>query len=212
MPERHEQIHEGFGRDVELADRLRQRDENWMNCPAAIAVVELRLPPGQQGQTLFEVAGFVGQVVGPATIGVEVANMLPQPAGQEPAGDGEVLVVPSGQPPAITPALAQRKNLRSGRPRAVTTEIVGKHASSLETKHRQYAIRPGSRQARLAHHSRQARMQKMDNRMNEDALSEPEIVRAEVVEVSPGRRGSGPRFPSRGRSITGVCGCLCYCS
>ena len=42
---------------------------------------ELSLPPIQQGQALPGVAGFVGQVVGPAAIGIDVVEMLPQFAG-----------------------------------------------------------------------------------------------------------------------------------
>lgn len=51
---------------------------------------------------------------------------------------------------------------------------------------RQYAIPRRRRQARLASRRRQAKMLKMDNPMTDDGGSEPEIVQAELVEMSPG--------------------------
>ena len=98
----------------------------WTARPS-IAVAELRFPPVQQGQAALGVADLVGQVVGPAAVGVDVADVLPQATRQEPAGDREVLVVPPGQPPAIAAALPQRGRLRRHGLRPVAFEIVGKH-------------------------------------------------------------------------------------
>ena len=78
-----------------------------MNRPALIAVGELGFPPVQQGQALLAVADLVGQIVGPAAVGVDVRDVLPQAARQETAGDGEIFIVPHRQPPAVSPTLAQ---------------------------------------------------------------------------------------------------------
>ena len=80
---------------------------------ARIAVAQMRFPPVQQGQAPLRVARLVGQVVGPAAIGVDIVEMLPQAPGQQPTGDGEILVVPPGQPPAVPAALAAARAARA---------------------------------------------------------------------------------------------------
>ena len=52
------------------------------------------------GQTLYA-ADLVGQVVGPAAIGVDVIEVLPQAPGQQARGDVEVFVVMGGQPARV---------------------------------------------------------------------------------------------------------------
>ena len=112
---------------LNLPDGFGQGDEHGMGGPAVVAVAELRFPPVQQGQAPLRVADLVGQIVGPAAVGVDVADVLPQPARQEPAGDGEVLVVPPGQPPAIAAALPQRQRRRRRGLRSVAFEVGGEH-------------------------------------------------------------------------------------
>ncbi len=94
---------------------------------ALVALVQQILPPIEQGEAAAGIAGFVGQIVGPAAVGVDVADMLPQPPRKEPAGDHEILVVPVGQPPAVSADFAQSQRL-GGCVGAEAFEIVGEHA------------------------------------------------------------------------------------
>ena len=126
LPEGRQEIDERVGRDRELADRLGQGDEHRMARLALVAFAKLTLPPVQQGQALPGIAGLVGQVVGPAAVGVDVVEVLPQLAGEQQAGDGEVLVMPLGQPPAIAPGLAERRAFGRAGLRPKTLQIGGK--------------------------------------------------------------------------------------
>ncbi len=102
MPER-------LGREFELADRLGQGDEDGMSGPAGIAGVQLALPLIEQLEGTRRVTGFVGQVVGPPAVGVNIVEVLAERAGEKPRDDGEVLVVTAGQARAVAPGIPRRQ-------------------------------------------------------------------------------------------------------
>src|SRR5690348_13539819 len=79
------------------------------------AVVQLRFPPVEQFQTVRGIMRLVSQIICPAAIGVDVAEMLPQSLGQEPAGDRKVLVVLRGEPAAISFSVGRRYLRHSSR-------------------------------------------------------------------------------------------------
>ena len=93
---------------------------------AAVAFAEVLLPPCQQGETFLGVARFVGQVVGPAAIGIDVAKVLPEPPGQQPAGHRKVLVVPPGKSATVLPRLPARHRRGRGGLRAEAFQVAEK--------------------------------------------------------------------------------------
>src|ERR1017187_7514474 len=64
---------------------------------AVVAGIEFVLPLIQQLERGGGVADLISQVVGDAAVGVDVKEVLAQAAGQEPAGDGKILVVGAGE-------------------------------------------------------------------------------------------------------------------
>src|SRR5579864_8877023 len=93
-----------FG-DIELAHGLGKSHKNRMSRVAVVTGVELTLPLIQQCERGGGITDFVAEVVGDAAVGVDVEEMLAQPARKKPAGDGEILVVRAGQPGAVFASL-----------------------------------------------------------------------------------------------------------
>ena len=60
---------------------------------AGVAGVEFALPLIEEFEGGGGVSDFVAEIVRDAAVGVDVEEMLAQAAGQEPASDGEVLVM-----------------------------------------------------------------------------------------------------------------------
>src|SRR5215813_5188202 len=73
-----------------------------------ITRVEFRFPLSEQFQRLLWVAHLVAEIVGDATVSIDVVEMLSQPCRQKPGGDGKVLVVRFGQALAVNLSLRQR--------------------------------------------------------------------------------------------------------
>ena len=107
----HQKIDERVDRNVKPPDGLRQGDKNRVPDLARIAIAELFFPPVQQCKAFLRFARLVGQVIGPAAVGIDVIKMLPQPSRQEPTDDSEVLVVPSGEQAAVLSPLRRTKGL-----------------------------------------------------------------------------------------------------
>ena len=134
LPERGEQIAERIDRDRKRGDRIGERHEHRMPRFAAVAVGELPLPPIQQFQAAARVGRFVGQIVGPTTVSVDIEKMLPQAARQQPTRDGKVFVVRFSQPLAIALRLGQRGGRRGARVRTESREFfqdAGGHVASV---------------------------------------------------------------------------------
>src|SRR5437763_202712 len=79
-----------------------------MHCLARIHRVKLLLPPIEKLQWLVTGDRLIRQVISPAAIGINVRQMLPQVAGEEPTDDGKVLVMAVGECSAIGPRFAAR--------------------------------------------------------------------------------------------------------
>jgi DNA-binding transcriptional LysR family regulator len=76
--------------------------------PVLIAIAQLLAPPTEQLHSFRSTAGFVGEIVGPAAIGVNGVKMAQQRPRQQRRGDGEVLVVTSSQAATINLGLGAR--------------------------------------------------------------------------------------------------------
>jgi hypothetical protein len=57
------------------------------------AMEQFAAPPLEQRKSLVRGANFVGEIIGPATVGVHSAKMLTKVSWQKPADDGEVFVM-----------------------------------------------------------------------------------------------------------------------
>ena len=75
---------------------------------AFVAGEQLSAPPRQEPERLRAAAGLVGQVVGPATVGVDRMEVRAQPGRQEDGGDGEILVVYPRDEADVLPRLRGR--------------------------------------------------------------------------------------------------------
>lgn len=121
-----QEIGEGLFGNILGRYGLAQREEDGMRRAAVVAIVEFALPPIEEFEGALFLRDFVAEIIGPAAIGVEVVEMLPQPPRQHAAGDGEILVVAAGQPPAVAAASPQRRRLGHLHLRSVTLQVAGK--------------------------------------------------------------------------------------
>ena len=96
-----QQIGKFMLRDLELADGLRQGDEDWMFRCAFVAGIEFALPLVEKFEGCGGVADFVAEIVGDTAVGVDIEKMLAQALRKKPAGDREILVVRAGQAGAV---------------------------------------------------------------------------------------------------------------
>jgi hypothetical protein len=108
-----DQILEGPGRNLVALDRPAQGDEYGMARLAAVAGGQLLPPPAEQLEGALRVAGLVAEIVRPAAEGVDVGEIAPQPPRQQPADDGEVLVVRAGEPGGVGRRLLLAERLAS---------------------------------------------------------------------------------------------------
>ncbi len=122
--ERRQQIKERLRRDAESFNGRPQGDENGVARLAVVAGEQLVAPPGEEVEGAVAAAGLVGEVVGPAAVGVNGVEVAQQPARQEQRGDGEVLVVAERQPAAVGPRPRQVER-RVPPPRAETVQLRG---------------------------------------------------------------------------------------
>src|SRR6266851_2404707 len=76
-------IDKRFSGNVKTPNRVLESNHDGMTRLALIATHELFFPPAQQAQGAGSSAGFVGQIVGPAAISVDVVKMLQKPARQK---------------------------------------------------------------------------------------------------------------------------------
>src|SRR5262245_22579734 len=100
---------------------------------------------------------FVGQIVGPTTVGVDIAEMLAQRTRQQPTGDREMLVVRARQSPAVRFRRGGRYVNARPRLRSVLGELSGEGARG----HRAWGVRlsnPRPRHYDLFQASRQTRI------------------------------------------------------
>ena len=79
--------------DIELEDGFRESYEYRVLWSAGVAGVEFALPLIKEFEGGGGVSDFVAEIVRDAAVGVDVEEMLAQAAGQEPASDGEILVM-----------------------------------------------------------------------------------------------------------------------
>ena len=70
-----------------------QRDEYGVRCPATVAISQQQRPPMKEFAGLRRRFAFIGQVVGPAAVGIEMIKMRTQFSRQQATGHGEVFVV-----------------------------------------------------------------------------------------------------------------------
>ena len=103
-----EQIGEGLDGDGEFGDGPPERDKHRMVDPARVAGAQLPLPPVEQIEAARVFVDFIGQIVGPAAVGIDRVKMRPQSPRQEPAGDVKILVVRVGKAPTVSLALGER--------------------------------------------------------------------------------------------------------
>src|SRR5437899_9042890 len=96
-----QQVEKWLRRDVKTLDRLVEGDHDRMPGLAFVAAEQLVTPPVQQVESPLAAACFVGEIVGPAAIGIDGMKMPQQIAWQEQRGDREVLVMRAAQPTAI---------------------------------------------------------------------------------------------------------------
>ena len=72
-----QQVSERVGGNREFGDRFPQRHKYRMPRFPAKTVVELLFPPCQQFQTPLRVGRFVGEIVRPTAVGINIVKMLP---------------------------------------------------------------------------------------------------------------------------------------
>src|SRR5882724_11910464 len=93
---------------------------------AVVGGSEQPLPPIEKLQRLAVCAWLIGQVVRPAAIRIDIAQMLIKAPRKEAADDGEVLVVRLSEPPAVRPGIIRRNRLhfRGGpKPRQLSRQV-----------------------------------------------------------------------------------------
>ena len=96
-----QQIEKRLRRNMKTLDRLVEGDHDRVPGLALITAQQFLPPPVQQVESPLATACFVGEIVGPAAIGVHGMKMPQQIAWQEQRRDGEVLIVSARQPAAI---------------------------------------------------------------------------------------------------------------
>ena len=96
------------GVHVEIANRVRQGNEHGVRDFAAIGCIQLLLPPGQQSQGLGARTALVGQIVGPAAICIDIAQMLVEMPREQSADDCEILIVAPREAAAILAGIGER--------------------------------------------------------------------------------------------------------
>src|SRR5688500_15633802 len=82
-------------------DGFGEGDEYGMLGLAGIKGIQLGLPPVEQRGGLVARYRLIREVIGPAAVGVNIAQVLMEAAREEPARDGEVFVVGRGQAAAV---------------------------------------------------------------------------------------------------------------
>ena len=102
-----QQVSKGSKWDREFADCLAQGDKHWMVRLARVTSAQLLFPPVQQTEAAIGIMHLVGQVIGPAAIGINRVEMWTQRPRQQGAGHMEILVVRGGQGTAIGLAIGQ---------------------------------------------------------------------------------------------------------
>src|SRR5581483_1793537 len=96
-----QKVEKRLGRNLELANRLAQGDGHRVPWPAFIAAEQLGPPPAEQFEGAFTAAGLVGEIVGPAAVGVNVMKVPQQPPRQQDRRDREVFVMGPRQPATV---------------------------------------------------------------------------------------------------------------
>ena len=99
---------------IEFSHGAAQRNENRMLRLAGIHPIQFVPPPFEQAQTFFRIADFVGQIVGPAAIGVDIVEILVQMFGQQETDDMEIFVVMGGEPAGVLFGFGCRPRARAG--------------------------------------------------------------------------------------------------
>src|ERR1700756_6653 len=84
LPESYEQVGKRCLRNVAGVDGFSEGDEDGMAGFAAIAGVKLISPEIEQRKGRIAVAGFVSEVVGYATVGIDRVEVRPEALGQKP--------------------------------------------------------------------------------------------------------------------------------
>src|SRR6516164_3290748 len=100
-------------RDTELLHGFAQRYEYWMTRLPVVTARQFGLPLVEQQERLLLVADFIAEVVGDATVSVDVIEMLVQVLGKKPSDDRKIFVVRGGEFPAIFLGLGEsRRHVR----------------------------------------------------------------------------------------------------
>ena len=111
LAKRCKQIGEGLDGNFAGANRGCKRDENGMSGFARIAAAQHDFPILERGESLRVIGNLVGQIVGPAAIGVHVVKMLMQAARQEPRDHTEIFVVMAREMARVSLGLFDRAAL-----------------------------------------------------------------------------------------------------
>src|SRR5439155_9067992 len=88
-----DEIEERVDGDLMAIDRLPQRPINGAARAPAVAVAQLGAELIEILERLLDVVNLIAQIIGDATEGVDVAEILSQPLRQEQGNDGEVFVM-----------------------------------------------------------------------------------------------------------------------
>src|SRR5262249_23510177 len=95
------QIRERLFRDMELANGVCQRDEYRVSRLSLVTGVQLTFPLIEQVQRCFPISYFIAQIVGDATVGINIEEMLSQAHRQKPGRNRKVLIMCARQTPAV---------------------------------------------------------------------------------------------------------------
>ena len=96
-----EKIGERLLGDIFGHDRFAQRNEYRVRRTTVVAGVQLCFPPVEQFQRAPGIRYFVPEIVSPATVGINVVEMLMQGLGKKPGDHGEIFVVMRGEPARV---------------------------------------------------------------------------------------------------------------
>src|ERR1700691_2955141 len=108
VPERDQQIGKRLDRNIERGNRFVQRDENGVRGYSRVAIAQLQVPVIEQREGFSGIGNFVTQIVRPAAVGIQIVEMLVQPAWEQPGNDVEIFIVMRGEPARVALGLHER--------------------------------------------------------------------------------------------------------
>ena len=96
---------------IEGPHRLCQRYKYGMPRAPGVTGVQLGFPLIEQSQRSCRITDLIAQIIRDPAVGVDVEEMLTKLLRQETGNDGEIFVMPAGQPTAVLPSFQFRRRL-----------------------------------------------------------------------------------------------------